>query len=181
FDHGMAVDGEHHRAFLLCGGTQNMTVFALDSHKAITHFPVLAGAHAVKFDSGLRRAYAACSSGVIAVVQEDIPNSFGALKTLGCRRWCTALPLIQLHIGCTRPNKKRMAGLRRESSSTSPQITDWSNTMNKVPIGLLLLALTIASGQANASEPLTLETTISLADVQGRIDHLSMDLKNQRL
>src|SRR5262249_25370693 len=70
-DHGMAVDGEHHRAFLLCGGTQNMTVFALDSHKAITHFPVLAGADAVKFDSGLRRAYAACSSGVIAVVQED--------------------------------------------------------------------------------------------------------------
>jgi len=61
FDHGMAVDSEHHRAFLLCGGTHNLTVFALDSHKAIAHFPIPAGADVVKFDAGNGRAYAACS------------------------------------------------------------------------------------------------------------------------
>jgi DNA-binding beta-propeller fold protein YncE len=27
FDHGMAIDSEHHRAFLLCGGTHNLTSF----------------------------------------------------------------------------------------------------------------------------------------------------------
>jgi DNA-binding beta-propeller fold protein YncE len=37
FDHGMAVDSEHHRAFLLCGQTHNLTVFSLDGHKAIAH------------------------------------------------------------------------------------------------------------------------------------------------
>src|SRR5882757_4627702 len=49
FDHGMAVDSEHHRAFLLCGATHNLTVFALDNHKAIAHFPIPTGADVVKF------------------------------------------------------------------------------------------------------------------------------------
>jgi DNA-binding beta-propeller fold protein YncE len=69
YNHGMAIDSEHHRAFLLCGGTKTLTVFALDTHKSIAHFPLPAGADVVKFDPGLRRIYAACSSGFIAVIQ----------------------------------------------------------------------------------------------------------------
>jgi DNA-binding beta-propeller fold protein YncE len=80
FNHGMTVDAEHHRAFLLCGGTRNVTIFALDSHKAIAHFPIPAGADVVKFDSGLGRAYAACSSGAISVVQEDTPDLFRKIE-----------------------------------------------------------------------------------------------------
>ena len=53
-----------------------MTVFALDSHKAIAHLPLAQGADVIKFDPGLRRAYAACSSGVIEVYQEDDPEHF---------------------------------------------------------------------------------------------------------
>src|SRR4051812_42420719 len=34
---------------------------------------------------------------------------------------------------------------------------------------------------AQANEPLRLEKTIPLPDVQGRIDHLSIDVKNHRL
>jgi len=71
FNHGMAVDSEHHRAFLLCGGTHSLTVFALDTHKAIAHLPLAAGADVVKFDSGLGRIYAACSSGFISVFQAE--------------------------------------------------------------------------------------------------------------
>src|SRR5215469_290891 len=37
FNHGMAMDSEHHRAFLLCSGNRTLTVFALDTHKAIAH------------------------------------------------------------------------------------------------------------------------------------------------
>src|SRR5712672_4163681 len=70
FDHGMAIDSEHHRAFLLCGTTHNLTVFALDNHKAIAHFPIPTGADVVKFDPGNGRVYAACSSGAISSVQE---------------------------------------------------------------------------------------------------------------
>src|SRR5882762_6018212 len=82
FDHGMAVDSEHHRAFLLCSGTHNLTVFSLDSHKAIAHFPIPTGADVVKFDAGNGRAYAACSSGAISIVQEDDPEHFRKLEDL---------------------------------------------------------------------------------------------------
>jgi len=44
---------------------------------------------------------------------------------------------------------------------------------------LLFLSATLAKAQAN--EPLKLEKTIQLPDVQGRIDHMSIDVKGQRL
>jgi DNA-binding beta-propeller fold protein YncE len=80
FNHGMAVDSDRHRAFLLCGKTRTMTVFALDSHRTVARLPLPAGADVVKFDPGLRRAYAACSSGVIAVYQEDDGEHFRKLE-----------------------------------------------------------------------------------------------------
>jgi YVTN family beta-propeller protein len=55
------------------------------------------------------------------------------------------------------------------------------------PAGLGVLFLTLAGmsnillGQAGSSELLKLEATIPMADVQGRIDHLSIDVKGQRL
>jgi hypothetical protein len=36
--HGMAVDSEHHPAFLLCGGNRTFAEFALETLKAIAHF-----------------------------------------------------------------------------------------------------------------------------------------------
>jgi YVTN family beta-propeller protein len=44
---------------------------------------------------------------------------------------------------------------------------------------MILLACTLAWGQAK--EPLQLEKTVELPDVQGRIDHMSVDVKGQRL
>lgn len=46
-------------------------MFALDAHHTVTHLPLPPGADVVKFDPGLHRIYAACSSGVIAVYKED--------------------------------------------------------------------------------------------------------------
>ena len=80
YNHGMAVDSKHHRAFLLCGGNRTMTVFALDSHRTIAHLPLAQGADVVKFDDSLNRAYAACSSGVIDVYQEDDADHFRKLE-----------------------------------------------------------------------------------------------------
>lgn len=80
YDHGMAVDSEHHRAFLLCGGSRTMAVFALDSHRVIVNLPLAQGADVVKFDPGLGRVYAACSSGVIGVYQEDDADHFRKLE-----------------------------------------------------------------------------------------------------
>jgi hypothetical protein len=44
---------------------------------------------------------------------------------------------------------------------------------------LFIASAVLAWGQAN--EPLRLDKTIELPDVQGRIDHMSIDVKGQRL
>src|SRR5215467_9110828 len=46
-------------------------------------------------------------------------------------------------------------------------------------LGLIIASAVLAWGQAN--EPLRLEKTVELPDVQGRIDHMSVDVKGQRL
>src|SRR5258705_13787303 len=57
--------------------------------------------------------------------------------------------------------------------------------MNRASFGVLLLSLIgvshYAFGQSAPSEPLDLEAKIPMADVQGRIDLLSIDVKGQRL
>ena len=91
YNHGMAVDSEHHRAFLLCGGTKALTVFALDTHKSIAHLPLPAGADVVKFDPGMRRIYAACSSGFIAVIQAEDADHYRKLEDFAVRKMVHSL------------------------------------------------------------------------------------------
>jgi DNA-binding beta-propeller fold protein YncE len=80
FNHGMAVDSEHHRAFVLCSGNRTFTVFALDTHKSVAHLPMPAGADVVKFDPGLSRIYVACSSGFISVFQAQDSEHYRKLE-----------------------------------------------------------------------------------------------------
>ena len=79
-NHGMAIDPEHHRAFLSCEGNDTLTVFDLDTHRAIAHLPMAKGADVVMFDPGLGRIYVACSSGAISVFQMDDPARFRKLQ-----------------------------------------------------------------------------------------------------
>jgi DNA-binding beta-propeller fold protein YncE len=57
--------------------------------------------------------------------------------------------------------------------------------MNQAAFGAVLLTLAgvsnVSLGQSASSELLKLETKIPMADVQGRIDHLSIDVNGQRL
>src|SRR5437588_1850297 len=86
YNHGMAIDSEHHRAFLLCNGTKALTVFALDTHKAIAHLPLPPGADVVKFDPGTGRVYAACSSGFISIFQQRDPGHFEKIEDFPVQR-----------------------------------------------------------------------------------------------
>jgi len=70
-NHGMALDSEHHRAFLACEDNDTLTVFDLDKHAAVAHLPMASGADVVGFDPGLLRVYVACGSGAISIFQED--------------------------------------------------------------------------------------------------------------
>ena len=45
---------------------------------------------------------------------------------------------------------------------------------------LMILGCAVVSW-AQAMQPLRIETSIEMPDVQGRIDHLSIDVKGQRL
>jgi DNA-binding beta-propeller fold protein YncE len=55
------------------------------------------------------------------------------------------------------------------------------HTIAAVLSGLMLLASTAASAQSADKEPLHLEAKILLGDIRGRIDHMAVDLKRQRL
>src|SRR6266571_2199555 len=79
-NHGMAIDAEHHRAFLSCEGNDTLTVFDLDAHRAIAHLPMAKGADVVMSDPGLERIYVACSSGAISVFQMEDPARFRRLS-----------------------------------------------------------------------------------------------------
>ena len=79
-NHGMALDPEHHRAFLSCEGNDTLTVFDLDTHQAMAHLPMAKRADVVMFDPGLGRIYVACSSGAISVFQMDDPAHFRKLQ-----------------------------------------------------------------------------------------------------
>jgi DNA-binding beta-propeller fold protein YncE len=91
FNHGMAVDSEHHRAFLLCSRNRTLTVFALDTHKAIAHFPIPAGADVVKFDPGLGRIYVACSSGFISVFEAQDVDRYRKLQDFAVQKMVHSL------------------------------------------------------------------------------------------
>jgi DNA-binding beta-propeller fold protein YncE len=85
-NHGMALDPEHHRAFLQCEGNNLMTVFDLDAHKPIANLATAGGGDVIKFDPGLKRIYVACSSGAISVFQEDDANHFRKLEDFPVQR-----------------------------------------------------------------------------------------------
>jgi DNA-binding beta-propeller fold protein YncE len=79
-NHGMAIDAERRRAFLSCEGNDTLTVFDLETHRAIAHLPMAKGADVVMYDPGLGRIYVACGSGNISVFQMDDPTHFRKLK-----------------------------------------------------------------------------------------------------
>jgi len=85
-NHGMALDPEHHRAFLSCEGNELMTVFDLDKKSAIAFLPLPGGPDVIKFDPGLRRIYVACYSGAIAVFHQDDADHYRKLEDFRVQR-----------------------------------------------------------------------------------------------
>ena len=78
-NHGMALDPERRRAFLVCEENDLLAVFDLDKREVIQDLPIPGGGDVVKYDPGLRRIYVACYNGAISVIQMDDPNHFRKL------------------------------------------------------------------------------------------------------
>jgi len=79
-NHGMAIDSAHRRAFLACEENDQLTVFDLDAHKPVASVKLPKGVDVVKYDPGMGRIYAACSSGAIAVIQQDDADHYRKLE-----------------------------------------------------------------------------------------------------
>ena len=76
----MALDPDHHRAFLSCEGNNLMTVFDLDKNQPIAFLPMAKDPDVIRFDPGLNRIYTACYSGAISVFHQDDPNHYRKLE-----------------------------------------------------------------------------------------------------
>jgi hypothetical protein len=85
-NHGMALDAEHRRAFLVCEDNNLMAVIDLDKHRVVTTLPIPDGGDVIKYDPGLKRIYIACYSGAISVFQEDDPDHFRKLEDFRVQR-----------------------------------------------------------------------------------------------
>ena len=79
-NHGMALDPQHHRAFLSCEGNEMMTVFDLDKYAPIAFLKMPGGPDVIKFDPGLGRIYVACYSGAIAVFHQDDSDHYRKIE-----------------------------------------------------------------------------------------------------
>ncbi|MFL6386724.1 MAG: YncE family protein [Terriglobales bacterium] len=85
-NHGMALDAEHRRAFLVCEDNNLMAVIDLEKHRVVTTLPIAEGGDVIKYDPGLKRIYVACYSGAISVFQEDDPDHFRKLEDFRVQR-----------------------------------------------------------------------------------------------
>ena len=79
-NHGMALDPEHHRAFLACEGNDLMTVFDLEKALCQLLFcPWLVGRTSSNLIPACARIYVACYSGAISILHQDDPEHYSKL------------------------------------------------------------------------------------------------------
>src|SRR5882762_9636523 len=79
-NHGMALDPEHHRAFLVCEENNLMAVFDLDKHAPIAFLPIADGPDVIKFDPCLKRIYVACYRASIFVFHQEDHKHYRKLE-----------------------------------------------------------------------------------------------------
>jgi YVTN family beta-propeller protein len=78
-NHGMALDAEHHRAFLACEGNNLLAVMDLEKFDVVATLPLAQSPDVVRFDPGMGRIYVACYSGAISVIEQKDPEHYAKL------------------------------------------------------------------------------------------------------
>jgi len=79
---GMAVDPEHHRLFLGCGGSKTMLMLDDTTGKVMASVPIGDGVDANAFDPGTQLAFASCRDGTVTIAHEDAPDKLTVVQTL---------------------------------------------------------------------------------------------------
>jgi DNA-binding beta-propeller fold protein YncE len=107
-NHGMALDPEHHRAFLSCEENNLMTVFDLDKREpiAIFHWLTAPTSSSSIQVSGEFMPLATVAPSLSFI--KTIPTTTARLRTSKFSMQCIVLPSIRKRIACTHPSKRKM-------------------------------------------------------------------------
>lgn len=70
-NHGLALDGTNHLAFIACEGNAKLLVLDLQTHQSAGTFDTGDTPDVLAFDTGLHRLYVASESGIITVFDEQ--------------------------------------------------------------------------------------------------------------
>jgi DNA-binding beta-propeller fold protein YncE len=90
---GMAIDLEHHRLFLGCGGSKTMVMLDSATGKVVGTVPIGDGVDANAFDPGTQLAFASCGDGTVTIAHEDTPDKLTVVQKLETRRGSRTMTL----------------------------------------------------------------------------------------
>lgn len=157
--HSLLIDSPHRLAFVTCGGSApKLVTFDLKAKNQVALYSIGARPDVLAFDSNLGRLYVSSESGIVSVFDEGD----GKLKKAG-----------EAYLA---PDAHSVAVDRKTHLVYFPL-----ENLNGRPVLRIMKPSDVARRQHADAQSLRLVKTIPLAGVQGRIDHMAVDVAGQRL
>lgn len=89
---GLAIDVEHHRLFSGCR-SKHLVVVDTETGQAVSSLPIGEGVDACAYDPELKRVYASCKDGTVAVIESKDAKTYASVGTLRTERGSKTLAL----------------------------------------------------------------------------------------
>ena len=157
--HSLTMDSAKRLAFASCGGTApKLVAFDLNAKRPIGDYPIGAQPDVLALDRELGRLYVSSESGIVSVFEV----TGGGLRKLG-----------QAFLA---PDAHSVAVDQRTHLVYFPL-----QSLNGRPVLRIMKPTDTTPAKKTTAEPLRLVKTIPLHGVQGRIDHMAVDVAGQRL
>jgi DNA-binding beta-propeller fold protein YncE len=90
---GLAIDTDHHRLFIGCGGSKTMVMMNSTDGKVVASVPIGDGVDACAFDPGTQLAFSSCRDGTTTIAHEDSPSKLTVVQTLKTERGARTMTL----------------------------------------------------------------------------------------
>ena len=90
---GLAIDTDHHRLFIGCGGSKTMVMMNSTDGKVVASVPIGDGVDACDFDPGTQLAFSSCRDGTTTIAHEDSPSKLTVVQTLKTERGARTMTL----------------------------------------------------------------------------------------
>jgi DNA-binding beta-propeller fold protein YncE len=90
---GLAIDTDHHRLFIGCGGSKTMVMMNSTDGKVVASVPIGDGVDTCSFDPGTQLAFSSCRDGTTTIAHEDSPSKLTVVQTLKTERGARTMTL----------------------------------------------------------------------------------------